>query len=91
MRSTWPPSAIRSRASSTSAVTFGSSAAIDLAVNAFITSLRSRVWSGGSRSSMEMLSAPPPLICAACSAIGPSARLRYSTDRLARSSVVTSV
>ncbi len=52
-RSTDPASAIRSSISSTRRSISGCSAATERGVNAFDTSLRSRVWSGGSWSSIE--------------------------------------
>jgi len=90
IRSTLPPSAMRSSERSTRSVTIGSSAAIALGVNTLVTSARSRVWSGGSRSSMDSARALSSSSCWYWSAIMPPARLRLSTESFARSNAVTS-
>jgi hypothetical protein len=71
----------------------GRSASTARGVNAFDTSRRSRVWSGGSRSSMEIPrgpSASSPYNCSRSSIHWRSVMLRSSTDMPARSSPDTS-
>ena len=92
-RSTRPWRSAASSISSTSPVMRGRSASTARGVNAFDTSRRSRVWSGGSRSSMEMprgRAASSPYICSRSSMSWRSVMLRSSTDMPARSSPDTS-